>query len=482
MSRTSGPERPDRSPSVTDHDELAALRIKLASLEAENARLVAGRVQGEAAELTASTARRQSQRWRAPLSAFCITLAALLVPVSVIASWTGAQLVDQEAFVQTFAPLADDPDVQGMIVDKSVSAIDEAINIDGLMNDAFDGIAALGLPPRAHAAIDLLGVPASAGVRSILDNAVTTAVASSSFSSVWEQSLRTTHSALLATVSGDTSGALVISEQGEVGIRLAPIISELRDRLVEQGFGIAAVIPNISTTIVVAQSDALVTVNAVYGLAVTVSWWMPLVCVALFGLGLALARRRPIALIGSGISLALGSGAMLLGLAAGANVLALSAVELGVPRAAMVAIFAQLTDGMHATATVLFLLGVLLALFAWIAGPSRTGRRVQGVFGSVNGAARASLASHGFNSGGFGAWLSRQRVLVRVILVVLGVLWLLTLRPLSTGDVFLVLGVGLAVWWLTELAQRRPEPSPALPSPDAATAADPSALASHPLP
>ena len=33
---------------------------------------------------------------------------------------------------------------------------------------------------------------------------------------------------------------------------------------------------------------------------------------------------------------------------------------------------------------------------------------------------------------------------------------MLALRPLSTGDVFLVLLVGIAVWWLSELAQRRP--------------------------
>lgn len=457
MPRTSDTGGQDgRTSPLSEIDDVNELRSKIAVLEAENARLSVTAAGSDATAAEASTTRRQPQRWRAPLSALCIVLAAVLVPVSVVASWTQAQLVDQDAFVQTFAPLADDPHVQGVIVDQSVAAIDAAINIDGLTNDAFDGVAALGLPPRAGAAIDLLRVPAAAGLRGILDNAVTGVVASDAFSSVWERSLRLTHGALLATVSGDSSGALVISERGEVGIQLGPIISELRERLIDQGFGLASVVPDINKTIVIAQSDALVTVNVVYGLAVAAGWWIPLVALALFALGIALARRKATALVGSGIGIALGSGSMLIGLSVGGSILALTAVELGVPAAALTAIFAQVTGGMHATATVLLLLGALLALFAWVAGPSRTGRRVQRVVGSVNASARTAFTDHGGNTGAFGTWLWKQRVLVRVVLIVLGVLWLLALRPLSGGDVFLVLFVGLIVWWLSELAQRRP--------------------------
>jgi len=444
-----------RRPDAAKRDELDAMRARVAMLEAENRKLAAERP-AAAGDDDAPASPRRRQRWRAPVSAICIILAAILVPLSVVASWTRAELVDPEAFVQTFAPLADDPHVQGVIVDKSLVAIDGAIDIDGLTNQAFDGIAELGLPPRAGAAIDLLRVPAAAGIRSILDNAVTTVVASDAFSSVWERTLRLTHGALLSTVSGDTSGVVVVSDRGEVGIQLGPIISELRERLIAQGFGIASMVPPIEQTIVIAQSDALVTVNVVYSLAVAVGSWLPVLCLVLFALGIALARRRNVALVGSGIAVALGGGVLVLAFGIAGNVLALSAAELGIPSLALTAVFTQLVGAMHATASVLVLLGVLLAVFAWVAGPSRSARRIQGLLGSLNASARASLASHGLNTGAAGSWLWRQRVLVRVILVVLGVLWLWALQPLTGGDVFMVLAVGLVVWWLTELAQRRP--------------------------
>jgi hypothetical protein len=76
---------------------------------------------------------------------------------------------------------------------------------------------------------------------------------------------------------------------------------------------------------------------------------------------------------------------------------------------------------------------------------------------SVNTGLRGALLRRGVDTGRFGSWLSAQRVLVRVVLGALAVLWLMLLRPLSVGEVFLVLIVWLLVWWVFELLQRRPE-------------------------
>jgi hypothetical protein len=468
-------------------NELTALRARVAALEAENADLAersagdrdgndgaADRSAADAPPAGAPVARRR-QRWRAPLSAICIVLAAILVPVSIVAAWTRAELVDQESFVQTLGPLAADPHVQGVVIDQSMAAIDGAINIEGLTNSAFDGIAELGLPPRAAAAIDLLRAPAASGVRGLIEDGVTEVVESDAFVAVWERALRASHSALLATVSGKTDGIVVVSPTGEVGVALGPIVSEIRERLMAQGVGLAAVIPTVHHTIVIAQSDALVTVNVAYAAAAALGWWLPLLTLALFGLGIALARRRSTALIGSGIGIALGGAVLLLAFSIAGSVLGLSAGELGVPAAALTAIFAQVTAAMHATATIVALLGVLLAVFAWLAGPSSTARRIQAVLGSLNAGARGALASHGLDTGAAGAWLWRQRVLVRVVIATLAALWLLSLRPLSAGDIALVLLIGLAVWWLAELAQRRPDehPSDAAPHADAPASVEP---------
>src|SRR5688572_26619625 len=103
--------RPDvASPKTDDVD------ARLAALEAENERL------RQHLDDTPPTALKGG-RWRAVLSALCIVIAAILVPVSVVGSWTRVQLVDETQFVDTFAPLADDPAVQAMIIDSALTAI-----------------------------------------------------------------------------------------------------------------------------------------------------------------------------------------------------------------------------------------------------------------------------------------------------------------------------------------------------------------------
>jgi hypothetical protein len=56
--------------------------------------------------------------------------------------------------------------------------------------------------------------------------------------------------------------------------------------------------------------------------------------------------------------------------------------------------------------------------------------------------------------GGFGVWMDRQRVLVRILIGILWFVWLWLLRPLSVGEVFGVTVVALLVWWVCELLRR----------------------------
>lgn len=436
---------------LADTDDL---RLRLDRLEAENARLRAA----VAEDRTEGGATKPRGRWRAFVSALCIVLAALLVPVSVVTGWARTQLVDETTFVATFAPLVDDPAVQALIVDETTTAINASVDFEGITNDLFDGIEGLGLPPRAAAAIDLLRGPAAQGLDGLVTTAVTRVVASDAFSSVWQTALTASHRGLVAAASGGTSGgALTISDTGEIGIQLGPIVDAVKQRLIDQGVGFASSIPTIDRTIVVAQSDALATVQVVYGLAVAVGLWLPFVALALFVIGILVARRRSTAILGTGIALAVGGTALATGFAIGGTILMLSAPQLGVSSAALGAIYGQVVAAAQHTAVMVAVVGAVIAILAWVGGRWRGARATRRAVGAINDSIRSTVVARGVDTGRFGAWMFAQRILVRVILAVLLILWLLLLRPLGAGDVFLVLVVGAVVWWLTELVQKRPD-------------------------
>lgn len=431
----------------------ADVEARLAALEAENARLrdeLGDRPTEDDAPRPA-----RSGRWRAVLSAVCIVLASVLVTVSIVGSWARVQLVDESRFVETFAPLADDPAVQAMVIDGISTAVEEKVDFQGVTDDLFDGIASLGLPPRAAAAIDLLRAPAAQGLQNLVDAAATRLVESDAFSAAWQSALQASHRVLVRTAAGG-GDVVTISGTGELGIELGPIIAQVKQRLADRGVGIASLIPEIDRTIVIAQSDALTTVGVVYNLAVAVGWWLPILALALFIGGILLARRRSVAVMGSGIGLAVGAGILAIALSSLSAFLPAMALRLGIAPAALIAVYQQVVDAMLHTAIVLTVVGLIIAVLAWVLGRSRPARAVRGGVGSVNSGLRRALAERGVDTGGVGAWLYAQRVLVRTVLIVLLVVWLLPLRPLGVGEVLLVLIVGLVVWWLLELAQRRP--------------------------
>lgn len=187
--------------------------------------------------------RATGSRWRAALSAFCIVVATVLVPVSIVGAWARAELVDADRFVSTFGPLVDDPQVQALLVDQVTAAVDEQVDIAGLTDDLFVGIAGLGLPPRSLAALELLRAPAAQGAQSIIAQTATRVVESDAFAGVWDRALRASHAGLVAAATGGTDGVVTVDGEGVVGIQLAPIVAEVRQRLIDQGFGFAAAFP-----------------------------------------------------------------------------------------------------------------------------------------------------------------------------------------------------------------------------------------------
>ncbi|MBN9174082.1 MAG: hypothetical protein J0I70_08010, partial [Microbacterium sp.] len=125
-------------------DPSAELEQRVRELEEENARLVAA-TGSSATEAVARTGRRPRRGWwRAPLSALCIIVAAVLVPVSVVAAWARAELVDEDRFVAMLGPLAREPSVQQLVIDQTMAAIEQKADFEQITGSVIDGVAGLG--------------------------------------------------------------------------------------------------------------------------------------------------------------------------------------------------------------------------------------------------------------------------------------------------------------------------------------------------
>ncbi|WP_345802132.1 hypothetical protein AAIB33_03235 [Microbacterium sp. AZCO] len=444
--------------------EIDDLRSEVDRLRAENETLRLTAPIPPVAAPPAEIERRRKGTWRAWVSALVIVIAAILVPVSIVSAWARVQLVDEEAFVNTLAPLADDPAVQQMIVDETMDAIQAQVDFKQLTSNVFDGISDLGLGPRAKQALDLLKAPAADGLENLVNTTVTRVVQSDAFADVWATTTRAAHRALTAAATSDGNGVVVMTDQG-VGIQLGAIVDRVKQNLVDRGVGVAQMIPAIDKVVIIGTGSALVTIRTSYAIASTLGWWLPVITLALFALGILIARRRSVAIVGTGIGFALGGGALALGFAVGYPLIGQAGAQLDLSVAALDVIYGQLIDSMRQTAAIIALLGVFIAVLGWFMGGSSPAVRSRGVIRGVNSSARRWLASRGLNTGGFGLWLARSRVLIRVIIAILAVLWLYALRPLSAGDVFLVIIVAFAVAWLLELLQKRPDelvsPTPA---------------------
>lgn len=296
----------------------------------------------------------------------CIVVAGILLPVSIVASWARTEILDEQAFVETFAPLSHHPDVQQVVITRASAAIGDAISIGSMTDELLGGVDGLELSAPTRAAIRLLEVPVAAGLQSIIDRTITRVVESDAFSAIWQRSLIASHRAFVAVATNDETSGASVDSAGALGINLGPIVEELRRSLTDQGFRFASAIPATDRTIVIVQSDSLLTVRSIYLLAAALGWWLPLICLALFVAGILIAPRRKTALCGTGIALALGA-ALLIG-SVTATRSALGRDEADLPSDALDALFFSAAGGIRDTAIVLVIIGVALVLGTWLSG------------------------------------------------------------------------------------------------------------------
>lgn len=433
---------------MASSDELKELQARVAELEARNEDL------SRAATGGATTA---GDRARSALAAVLVIASILLAPIAVLGGWARIQLVDTDRFVETFAPLAEHPEVQALVADEAARAIEESLDIDGLVSEVFRGLDGLGLPPRTSAALQLLEGPAAAGVKGLIDSGVERVVASPQFARIWEGALRASHSRAIAVIQGDPDALIQLSDEGAISLSLGVVIEEAKRALVQQGVGFAERIPVVDRSIPIVASDSLALVRTFYQLAVAAGYWLPWLVLGLFAGGVALARRRTRALAWGAIGMAVSLLLLSAGIGTGRLFFVGTVSPSIMPASTAGVVFDQLTILVSASVLALIALSAFIAIGAWAAGSSRSAVAVRGAADSGFSAVRGAADRHGLDTRGVGRFVERWRVPLAWATAVIGALALFLSRPISIGGVIGTLVAVLAVLVLIELLRRPPE-------------------------
>jgi hypothetical protein len=430
---TSGPESPTPDP---DADEVARLKEEVARLK----------------ELQASTTSPDRQGWWRPVVAgLLVAIAVLLAPMSVLATWASGQIQDTDRYLETVAPLANDPDVQAAIVVRVEQVIYSYLDLDAALDEVVGALQDQGLPERAATTLSALAGPLATGIRSFIHERIVALVASDAFETAWVEANRTAHSELVAALTGEGGGSVEI-DNGTVSVNLAVLINTLKQQLIDAGFAIAERIPEVAASFTIVQSDDLATVQNLLGLLDNLSTWLPVVGLGLLAAAVAISRDRRRWVLVSGLAMA---GSMLL---LGAVLNAIRPIYLDAlpdsssPQAAG-AIYDQLVSFIRMALRGVAIVGLTVAVVAWFSASRGAGAAARrGLVGGIDGVRRGTTRA-GLNTGKFGLALGQYRGPIRVAVVGIAAAgYLAQDHPTGGTALAFVLGTALVLLVLAILA------------------------------
>jgi hypothetical protein len=406
--------------------------------------------------------------WRSVVSLVAIVLACVLAPLSVASVWASTQISDTDQYVETVAPLADDPSVQTAIADEVTGLVLARLDVEQLTTDALAALAEQeNVPPRVSEALPALAVPISTGFEDFARTQVRNVVASPEFATVWASVNRIAHEQVVKLLEGNQGGA--VSADGDaITFNLAPIVEQVKTRLVSRGFTLAQNIPVVDRSFVLVQSDTIRQTQTFYRSLDLLGTWLPLVALVLFTSGVILARDRRRALLRGALGVVMAMIVLGVLLAVGRMLYVQSTPADVLTEQAAGNVFDTLVRFLRTGLRAAAVLGLVVATAAFLTGPSPAAVWTRRSLGGGIASLRGSAEGAGWRTGGFGTWVYAHRTHLRIGIVAAGGLVLMFWARPTVGVVLataLVVVLALAV---LEFLGRPPLPGPSARRTDAA--------------
>ena len=400
-------------------EDVAALKARIEALETREAELE-------------SKTKRGRFSGRGFVAWALVVIAALLFPIALTAFWAQKTLIDTQRYVETVAPLAQDPTIRKAVSDQVSTAINNEIDNSGKVDQIL----------ADYPKLKPLAGPITAGLHNLVSTTVTKVVDSDQFASLWVGINQQVQQGVIHVLSTDASTGPIQIQGNQVILDTGALIDAVKQKLVDKGFDWAANIPVPSVAdrqIVLLTSPQLVQARVAYQIAQPISQWLIFAVLVMFIAAILIAVRRARMVIAVGVAVILGALVIRLLLAYGeAQVsLNLSGTTWSIAQNAFITI---LTSYLVIAIRAAFVLGLVLAIVGWYISGSSSATASRAYLSKVLDGAGANAGDTGL--GRAGAWFARTRTFWRFAIPAIAVVILLFQSPLT----------GSTILWVTLLA------------------------------
>lgn len=438
----SGAEGAHGDQAADEHAEVERLRAEVVELRAEAAETAEAEGDGR----NPPPRRRRlagAGRWTGVIVVAVVI--GLLTPVTLLARYARSELLDTDRYVSTVAPLAQDPAIQDQVADAVTTEIFQRLDIENVTRETLQSLVDAGAP---DAAVDL-ATPIANQVENFARDEVRTLVSSEQFATLWAEANRVAHVELDALLTGDDEGAVQV-EDGKVTLELGPVIAAVRERLVDQGFGLASNIPEVSRSFTLVESDNLSKAQTATRFLNVAATALPFVIVLLVIAAVLLAPNRRRGLVAASLAVVLGALVLALVLAIARSWLPDNLTSDDLSTAAASSIVEILMRPLRTMLRAVLVLALVVTVAGYLAGPSAPAVAIRrGVTRTVH--AIRSRAEGDRRPSAVESWVGAHKPLLRMAVVLVAVLALALWSYPTGGVVLLLLGLVLVAMAAVEV-------------------------------
>jgi hypothetical protein len=326
-----------------------------------------------------------------------VVISCILAPLTVASIWVRNQVLNTDRYVATVAPLATNQQVIETAATGITNTLFSHADVQAAIKES--------LPPRAG----FLASPVAQGLQDLTQRIALQALESKQFATIWTEANRRAHAQLVNALTG--GGKVVSTANGKIVIDLAPIVEQVKLELKQRGVGVFDRIPidQLALKYEVADAHSLKSAQRATRALNTLAYALPILMLVTLGgaLWCSVHRRRTLAHWGLGVAFAVAF--LGLGVTIGRSLYLNAVTSSQLPRDTAAAVFdtmvRYLRDGIRLVAVI----GLLVAIIAWLVGPSRSAVRVRATSRRITSGSGEALGTHGATFGGFGKWVHAHK-------------------------------------------------------------------------